>query len=166
MKLLYCKRRTKTKNENEERKRSVKSFVPFLGKLYLPGEKKNMKTTLVRLYFQAMTLGKAKLYYVVDETGRTAHVSYVVPKCFKFSFLDKRDYEIGPCFTAPEFRGQGIYPTVLNYVTENVGANDAVFYMVVDDKNVASIRGIEKARFERCGTIRKVGLFKRYIREE
>lgn len=123
------------------------------------------KTTLVRLYFQAMTLGKAKLYYVADESGTTARVSYVAPKCFKFSFLNKRDYEICPCFTAPEFRGQGIYPTVLNYVTENVGTDDAIFYMVVDDKNVASIRGIEKVGFERCGTVRKVGLFKRYIRE-
>lgn len=139
--------------------------MPVPWKLYLRGERKRWKTTLVCLYFQAMTLGKAKLYYVADESGTTAHVSYVVPKCFKFSFLNKRDYEIGPCFTAPEFRGQGIYPTVLKHITENVGANDAVFYMIVDDKNVASIRGIEKAGFERCGTVRKVGLFKRFIRE-
>lgn len=165
MNLLY--RKTKASAEGAESPFEIKTFAPLPWRLYLPGERKSWKTSLVRLYFQAMTFGKARLFYVLDEaSGKTAHASYVVPKCFKFPFLGKNDYAIGPCVTAREFRGRGLYPATLKRVIDSMGTADSVFYMVVSDDNAPSVRGIEKAGFERCGSIRKSGIFKRYVKEE
>ena len=59
---------------------------------------------------------------------------------------------IGPCVTVPRDRGRGIYPLMLSHICADWrqrGGHRA--YMVVNVNNVASIRGIEKAGFRRCG---------------
>jgi RimJ/RimL family protein N-acetyltransferase len=38
--------------------------------------------------------------------------------------------------------------------------------MIVDDKNKSSINGIEKAGFERCGTVRKSNILNIYTKYE
>ena len=120
---------------------------------------------VARFCFQWMTFGKARIFYVEDENGNLIHTSYVIPKCFKFPFLKKADYEIGPCHTYSEYRGKGIYPMVLRYITSHVGEQDSTFYMIVDSTNISSIRGVLKAGFVQCGTVRKSRIFKRYFRE-
>jgi len=60
------------------------------------------------------------------------------------------DCVIGPCVTAPSYRGRGIYPMVLAAICRDrrrLGQRRA--YMVVNVDNHASIRGIEKAGFQR-----------------
>lgn len=42
----------------------LKIFIPSLRGLFLKGEKTGLKTALIRLYFQTITFGKAKIYYV------------------------------------------------------------------------------------------------------
>lgn len=107
------------------------------------------KVFLLRLYFAVITLFQTKLYYAVEK-GKVIHTSYVVPKCFKFPFLEKNDFEIGPCFTSPEHRGKGIYPKVLRHVLKT-GSSKTCFYMLVHSTNESSIKGVEKAGFSRCG---------------
>ena len=143
----------------------VKVFVPSIWTgLYLPGEEVLFKTLCVRILFQLMTLGKAKLFYVMNESEKLMHTSYLVPACAKFPFMNEVDYEIGPCLTYPDYRGQGIYPRVLRSICNKVGENNSVFYMIVDEFNKSSIRGIEKAGFIRCGTVQKSKFTKRYFK--
>ena len=66
--LLY-KRNYATNNCNIDNGYKIDTFVPKIGKLYLPTEKKNKKTTLARLLFWILSLGKAKIVCIKDERG-------------------------------------------------------------------------------------------------
>lgn len=102
-------------------------------------------------------------FYVRDEDGNLAHTSCVIPACAKFPFMDRMDYEIDPCYTYPAYRGKGIYPIVLHSICRELAENGSAFYMIVDERNASSIRGIEKAGFVRYGTVLKGKFTKRSI---
>ena len=160
MKYLYKRSLVNTSNLSDA-DIEVKVFQPTLiKKLTLEGEK-SFKNTVVRFLFQLMTRGRARVYYVMIK-GELAHTTYVVPKCFKFPFLKKCDYEIGPCYTYPKYRGKGIYPLVLQFVCKHLQNEKSDFYMIVDENNLSSIRGIEKAGFEKCGLVKVTKFLKRY----
>lgn len=54
---------------------------------------------------------------------------------------------IGPCRTVPEERGKGYYPYLLERI---VGKNpQKEYYMIIDEKNLSSIREVEKVGFKR-----------------
>lgn len=59
------------------------------------------------------------------------------------------------CRTALEDRGKGYYPTLLKFILEKYPQKD--FYMIVEDTNIARIRGIEKVGFTRYAIGEKVG---------
>ena len=139
----------------------VRVFCPKPWKPALDKEDIGLKTYLVRMSFWLSTRGKFKIFYVLKD-HKIAHTSYQIPKCGKFAFMKKGDLEIGPCETKDEFRGQGIYPKVINHITSSAQSTDTVFYMLVAEDNLPSIRGIEKAGFVRCGTAKKSGILKRY----
>lgn len=151
---------------DDERDIMIKIFTPSIRGWLLPGEIFKLKTICFRILVQLMTLGRAKIFYAINENGDLMHTSYVIPHCAKFSFMGKDDYEIGPCYTYPDFRGKGIYPKVLHQICSRMAKNNSVFYMIVDENNKPSIKGIEKAGFIRCGTVRKSKLTKRYFRTE
>ena len=65
-----------------------------------------------------------------------------------------------------DYRGKGIYPMVLRYISNSIGTDDTTFYMIVDAKNASSIRGVEKAGFKKCGVVKKMNFSKRYIIEQ
>lgn len=164
MKYLY--RRLKTESVNlgfdDTDDINVEVFIPKArGGFVLPGEKRNFKLLATRLIFQLITFGKAKIYYV-KQNEELVHTSYVIPKCFKFPFLKKYDYEIGPCFTYPKYRGRGIYPRVIEFISCNIGTDKSGFYMIVDANNVSSVRGIEKAGFKKVGKIKISKVMKKY----
>ena len=162
MKFLYCyKKGTRIENQKNWINEDIKVFTPQIWNLMLPGENWNTKTVIGRLMFQMISKGKAKIYYVHDGND-LKHRSYVIPKCSKFPFLGASDYEIGPCYTEPKYRGRGIYPTMLKWICESVGNQDTTFYMIVDENNVSSIKGIEKAGFVKCGTVEVTKYTRRY----
>lgn len=130
----------------------------------LPHESHSIKKICLRFMFQFLTHGKSKIYFIADG-DELIHTSYVIPKCRKFPFLGKDDYEIGPCFTSPYHRGKGIYPAVLRKICHSIGTENTVFYMIVDENNQPSIKGIEKAGFVRCGTVRVTKFTKKYVIE-
>jgi len=75
------------------------------------------------------------------------------------------DIEIGPCWTDDEYRGQGIYPSVLTRIIQNELKNDeAVAYMIIKDTNTSSQRGVAKAGFTRTGEIVETDCLKRYYK--
>ena len=140
----------------------VKVFTPKPGRLFMPAEEKSAKATAARFLFWLMTWGKAKIYYIAGNDGEIQHTSYVLPKCAKFPFMEKGSFEIGPCQTAEKFRGQGLYGKVLSYITSEETYKNARFYMIVEEQNKPSVRGIEKAGFVKSGTIKRTKYLKRY----
>lgn len=163
MKYLYKQQKDSMNVESiPPEKIDVEIFVPIIGRgLFLRGEKKSFKLMAIRCLFQIITLGKAQLY-CYRENDELVHTSYVIPKCCKFPFMGKDDYEIGPCFTFPKFRGKGYYPKMLKHICSNIGSEKSTFYMFVDENNLSSTKGIEKAGFQRCGTIKVSRILKRY----
>lgn len=116
--------------ELENKKLRIQKFkIGKKRRLYISGEIKSIKITLSRLIFMIITLGKSYIYYCKDNTGKVIHTSYVIPKCIKFPFLSNNDYEIGPCMTIPEYRGKGIYPQVLNYITYSCGGGGTLNFI-------------------------------------
>lgn len=90
--------------------------------------------------------------YVGFYFGEIAHESWVsfdtlLPSQFGF---DSRVPVIGYSHTEPQYRGKSIYPAVLNYILHDLRARSVSSnaYILVDPRNKASIRGIEKAGFE------------------
>lgn len=140
----------------------IKVFNPSLLRWNLPKEKLSAKVFLVRMMFWFITRGKARIVYATTENDGVVHTSYVIPKCFKFPFLQRSDYEIGPCETNPQYRGHGIYPNVLRFICRSFREKNTTFYMIVNASNAASVHGIEKAGFKKCGTVRKSRLLKIY----
>lgn len=153
MEYILYKQQGSFSNENLHNELDIRvlRITPF--RFFASVEKFQMKTFILRLYFGLITAFKTKLFYVVDD-NKLIHYSYLIPRCFKFKFLNDNDYEIGPCFTFNEFRGKGIYPTVLKKIIASVDAKSSL-YMMVSSQNVSSIRGIEKAKFVKCGMVKK-----------
>lgn len=153
MEYILYRQKGSFSNENQKSGFDIRvlRFTPF--HLFADVEKFQMKTFMLRLYLGLITAFKTKLFYVVED-NKLIHYSYLIPCCFKFKFLNDNDYEIGPCFTLNEFRGKGIYPTVLKKIITSVDAKSSL-YMMVSSQNTSSIKGIEKAKFVKCGLVKK-----------
>ena len=93
------------------------------------------------------------LFIVKNQDNDIIHKSARIGKCYKLNFLNKDEYEIGPCYTTKSWRGKGIYPFVLKQIISDVPM--ANYYMFVDEKNLSSIRGVEKAGFTAIGKIKR-----------
>lgn len=127
----------------------------------VPGECRSLRAILQKIYFMVLSAGRFQVAYVLSDDGELVHTSYIIGSRFKFRFMTKQDFEIGPCYTKEKFRGQGIYPSVLRVITSLYDVN---FYMNVDESNVPSIRGIEKAGFSYVGHSIKTRFLKIYHR--
>ncbi len=63
-------------------------------------------------------------------------------------------YKKGPaiveCFTNEEFKGNSIYPFVINHIAkeEILKNKQKEVFIIVNSDNISSIKGIEKAGFE------------------
>lgn len=147
---------TELKVESQE----ISFFHPFI-----PGEKKSVKTFLVRILFYVQSKGNFRIYYVRgDEENKPIHTSYVCGASAKFPFMGKTDIHIGPCYTDADHRGKGIYRKVLKAIhAENCGAFSRA-YMIVDEENLPSIKGIEAAGLRQVGSVERQGLRKIYRR--
>jgi len=106
------------------------------------------KVSLTDYIWKIISANRYTLFCVYNLEGRCIHRSARVGRCFKFPFLPKGTYEIGPCHTDKEYRGQGIYPEVLSHITEQ---EQTSYYMLVHRDNHSSIRGVLKAGFTECG---------------
>ncbi len=113
------------------------------------------------LYWNIATLGKAKVYVVYDR-GQAVHHSVVVRGKEKFSFLEKNDIEIGPCWTHPEYRGLGIYPAVLSTIIQKELSEGGVAYMIIAESNQPSQNGVAKVGFEKTGDYIEKDKWRRY----
>ena len=132
------------------KKQKISLFHPFL-----PYEEKSLQLFLLRLYFVILSLGKFWIFYCNEKENNLVHTSYVVHSRIKFPFIQKNGFEIGPCFTAEFFRGQGIYRNVLKKITSDKTFQGCSFFMIVDDNNIPSKKGIVASGFEQVGFVKK-----------
>ncbi len=98
--------------------------------------------------------GSPETYLALAWEGeQLVHIGWITPskKCRKrFPFIPEKAYMIGPCQTAPLYRGNRIYPFVLQQISRSLrGFNE--YWICTNEKNIASIRGIEKAGAKKVG---------------
>lgn len=89
--------------------------------------------------------------WVLFEDGWQSISKYIEVK------LNKKIGYISYCETADWARGKSIYPNVLRYIVNNC-ANVSKFFIVTNSKNIASIKGIEKAGFNILAKIKTYSL--------
>jgi RimJ/RimL family protein N-acetyltransferase len=107
--------------------------------------------------FQCDQYDGVKDFFVACEGKQIRHISWIYhhddPN--RILRLDQKDAEIKYCLTLPGFRGQGLYPRVLEAVAHHLrskGANNV--FICVHEENRSSVKGIEKAGFKRVGSLR------------
>lgn len=66
-----------------------------------------------------------------------------------FKFMPRKGIHIGPCHTVADERGKGYYPYLLRQIVKS--NTDKDYYMIVEQSNTASIRGVLKAGFVEIG---------------
>ena len=113
--------------------------------------------------FLFVSRGKYKIYCLYDRKG-LVHFSFLIPYCLKFSFMNKADYQIGPCWTREDHRGQGLYGKMLLHIARDVISNNksSNVYVLVREANIESTRGIEKVNFMKIGVCKKTKYLKHY----
>jgi len=79
--------------------------------------------------------------------------------------LETDDANILSCFVFPQFRGRGIYPTMLKHIASTLKDHNGIRRVFIDCKswNYPSIRGIEKAGFHIIGRAVCIALFGRVV---
>lgn len=147
--LLYRYNRNFKLNGTIDSNLIISEFKPNPLRLYADWEKdKNLATSIFRMYISILTFGKTRYLCIIDKNnGAIKHSAYVIPKNIKYAFLRKGEYSIGPCNTPEKYRGQGLYPYMLNYIAN---VDNACYFVFIREDNNASIRGATKAGFIEC----------------
>lgn len=98
---------------------------------------------------------KSKFFYFIKIDGKKIHKSTLFKKVFLLDVINKKGPAIGDCFTDSKYRGQSIYPYVINVITNDaLQAGSKEVFIIVDKDNQSSINGIEKAHFIKFASIK------------
>ena len=120
------------------------------------GGMETVKSLIFAIYSLLFRLGSSRFHVFIEENIGIVHICFESPSDAHMPWLDKRlkGTEIGGAYTKPSARGQGIYPFIINKIVLT-GSGSTPFYMIVDERNEASVRGIEKAGFQRFENLTK-----------
>ena len=110
---------------------------------------------ILPLAFQRLNDGER--LFVAEKDNRIVHYSWAIttkkfdiPEIGSHFDLETESGYIYHCFTSTDARGYGIYPAVLRHICgifKSEGLKEVYIYCM--DKNITSIKGIEKAGFKR-----------------
>lgn len=100
--------------------------------------------------------------YLILKNGTVVSTAQVCPKLPIFPFIAKGGWHIGPCQTVKEERGKGYYPLLLQHIINDHPERE--YYMIVDNNNIPSQRGIAKLNFEKFAEGYK-DKFGRYVKK-
>lgn len=104
--------------------------------------------------------GKNYEHYIVYAGERLIHYCIVLPKYYRYPFMGDNDIQIGPFWTAEEYRGQGICPFVIHEIVKRYKSRKKYAHIITRENNVESQRSIMKAGFDIYGYgVRTKGLF-------
>ena len=126
----------------------LNKLKPFPVDLLLYGFKKStdLPEPFIKDFPFTIDFSAKESQFIIEHAGKLIHKS----RLFTKSLLLKRfGYKqpfvtIGDCVTDDNFRGKGIYPTVIRHIIRKFAATHDV-YMLVAPTNIASIQGIKKA---------------------
>ncbi|MDR3047373.1 MAG: GNAT family N-acetyltransferase [Bacteroidales bacterium] len=93
------------------------------------------------VFFSVFNLKEYRILY----KNQIVAVARVVPKIWNFTFMPKNSYTIIACSTQLQYRGRGLYASLLQYIVSENRNNNTPFYIFASSDNHASIKGIEKA---------------------
>ena len=99
-------------------------------------------------------INKQKTRYYIKDGANLVHESYLFSNVFLLRLIKKRGPVIGDCKTIKAYRGQSIYPYVINNIAKDILAHsDNEVFIIVDKNNLSSIKGIEKSHYTRIASI-------------
>lgn len=104
----------------------------------------------VNLYWFIISLGKFEILQLFDSQN-IVHYTYITPKVYRFPFMNKKDIQIGPCFTYENYQKRGIYTFVLQFIISHYCQDSRSLWIYCNEKNDASRKTIEKVGFKKCG---------------
>ena len=123
------------------------SFMGYRLIMYEPGifsfGKYNLNP-LINLMWYTATLGRLKILLLLDN-NEVVHYSYITPKTYRFPFMQKDDLMIGPCYTAENQRGKGIYTGVLKLINSVYVSYD--LWLSANLNNTASHKAFERSGY-------------------
>lgn len=124
---------------------------------------KNYKMLIKWLYHMVFTVGKVRIFSLYNDKT-LVHYSFVTSYCYKFGFMNKSDFVIGPCWTADRFRGNRIYPITISKIAFELIKKDkgTNVFLLIRPKNKESTNAISHSNgWIPVGTISKTK-FKNY----
>jgi len=132
----------------------IEIFKPTILKLGLDKSER-----FKRILWFIITFGQYIILYVIHD-NQIAHYSFIIPKNFRFPFMKTNDLQIGPCFTYPGFRKQGIYTKVLKFIPNFFGKTGTTFWIYTTQSNLLSQKAIEKAGYIFVSYMKSTSLFR------
>jgi RimJ/RimL family protein N-acetyltransferase len=124
-------------NESSNAVTSIELKYPLT--IFTESEKTNIPQIDKQKYFKA--------YAVFDDT-KLIHVSFIFKNNLLANQLGfKQALTIGECVTNANYRGQGIYPNILQQIRTDFAYNNIIVF--VHPTNQSSIKGIERAGFKK-----------------
>lgn len=95
-----------------------------------------------------------KWRYTINDCNTLVHQSNLYDSIFLLKSINKKGPVIGNCFTNKHYRGQSIYPYVINTITnEALSKGQKEVFIVVNQNNISSIKGIEKVSFIKIAAV-------------
>ncbi len=122
-------------------------------------------------FYWCLTSGKVYICEIADkETGEVMHYTYTMKRTYKFPFMKKTDYMVGPSVTDEKFRGRGLLGRGIVYSQDKLLeiTPTARFYGLAREANASSRKGIEKIGMLSTGRVFRKNKLKIYkeVKEE
>ncbi len=106
-------------------------------------------SSLVNLLWYLTTLGRFSILVLLDNET-VVHYSYITPKVFRFPFMGKRDQQIGPCVTHADYRGKGIFTSVLRLIPAYYSKECDLIWTYTTQDDIAAQKAFGKAGYVFC----------------
>lgn len=90
--------------------------------------------------------------FLVYYNNKIIHYSVVLPKHFKYPFMDDNDIQIGPIGTDVEHRRKGIGSFAISKILEIYKKQGRIFWYITRKENIPSKNFIESLGFLKYGT--------------
>ena len=107
------------------------------------------------VYALTRTNGKNFTRFALHDSAAFVHASHLFDSLRILRLIGAKGPAIGDCVTAEAYRGQNIYPAMINKIAAGaLTTGEKEVFIIVNSDNAASIRGIEKAGFSLRAEIR------------
>ena len=115
------------------------------------------------LFWYIVSFGSYKILYIKHkENSEIAHFSNIMPKFFKYNFMNNFDLQIVNCFTYSKYRGNNLYSFALSEINQRF--RDRTIWIGSHNSNIGSIKVIERLGFNKMFDVEKRTIFGIYYK--